>query len=291
MFPGDTQRLPICVPALPRVTAILHMLHLTLALCLTWTLTNKLLFFTFATESSFVIVTERSDHTMDSADASDLRDFLSNNNARMDRQEQMLATGRAVQALVAQVSELTTQFQHLRSPTAPPPPPVPPTSMNSRQHHKPRLPTPEAYGSEPNLCRAFLTKCSLFFSLQPVTFSTEEAKVALVLTLLSGCAALWGTAVWENKHPCCSSFHTLSEEMRRVFDRAVVGREAACMLADLRQEDKTFQIIPSSSGLWLLSVSGTRRRSGTCSCMGWLTGFRRRSSQWNYPLVLMDSSN
>ncbi len=85
---------------------------------LAWTLTNKFQYFTFAAESSFVSVTERSDHTMDSADASDLRDFLSNNNARMDHQEeQMLATGRAVQALVVQVSELTTQFQHLRSPT------------------------------------------------------------------------------------------------------------------------------------------------------------------------------
>ncbi len=57
MFPGDTQRLPICGPALTSVTAILHMLHLTLALCLAWTLTNKLLYFIFATESSFVIVT------------------------------------------------------------------------------------------------------------------------------------------------------------------------------------------------------------------------------------------
>ncbi len=92
---------------------------------------NKLLFFTFATESSFVNVTERSDHTMDSADASGLRDFLSNNNTRMDRQEeQMLATGRAVQALVAQVSELTTQFQHLSLPTAPSPPPIPSTSTS-----------------------------------------------------------------------------------------------------------------------------------------------------------------
>ncbi len=37
------------------------------------------------------------DTTMDSADASDLPDFLSNNNTRMDGQEeQMLATGRAV---------------------------------------------------------------------------------------------------------------------------------------------------------------------------------------------------
>ncbi len=63
--------------------------------------------------------------------------------------------------------------------------------------------------------------------------------MAFVLTLLSGRAALWGTAVWENRHPCCSSFHALSEEMRRVFDRAVVGREAARRLADLRQGERS----------------------------------------------------
>ncbi len=63
--------------------------------------------------------------------------------------------------------------------------------------------------------------------------------MALVLTLLSGKAALWGTAVWENRHPCCSSFHALSEEMRRVFDRAVVGREAARRLADLCQGERS----------------------------------------------------
>ncbi len=63
--------------------------------------------------------------------------------------------------------------------------------------------------------------------------------MALVLTLLSGKAALWGMAVWENCHPCCSSFRSLSQEMRRVFDRALVGREAARMLADLRQGEQS----------------------------------------------------
>lgn len=63
--------------------------------------------------------------------------------------------------------------------------------------------------------------------------------MALVMTLLSGRAALWGTAVWENNHPCCSSFLTLSQEMRRVFDRTVVGREAARKLADLRQGNRS----------------------------------------------------
>ncbi len=151
---------------------------------------------------------------MDSAEARSIQGVLENNNARMDRQEeQMFATGRAVQALVAQVSELTTQIQHLRMPAVPLPPPVPPAPPSSRTQREPRLPAPEAYNGEPNLCRAFLVKCSMFFSLQPQTFATEKSKVALVLTLLSGKAALWGTAVWKNRHPCCSSFHALSEEM------------------------------------------------------------------------------
>ncbi len=144
----------------------------------------------------------------------------------------MLVAGRAVQALVAQVSELTTQLQQLRMPTAPLPPPVRPTPLTSATQ-------PETYNGEPNLCRAFLVKCSMFFPLQPQTFATEESKVALVLTLLSGKAALWGTAVWENHHACCSSFHALSEEMKRVFDRTVVGREAARRLADLRQGERS----------------------------------------------------
>ncbi len=129
----------------------------------------------------------------------------------------MLNTGRAVQALVAQVSELTTQVQLLRSPAAPPTPPSFSIPGNHSPQHEPRLPAPEMYAGDPNLCRAFLTKCSLFFSLQPLTFATEVSRVALVLTLLSGRAALWGTAVWENRHPCCSSFHSLSQEMRREF--------------------------------------------------------------------------
>ncbi|KAL0148819.1 hypothetical protein M9458_055828, partial [Cirrhinus mrigala] len=178
---------------------------------------------------------------MDSADAPTLQDILTANNARMDRQdEQMIATGRAMQALVTQVSELTNQLQQLRSPAAPSPPPPSPSVPESRNvQHEPRLPTPEVYAGEPKLCRAFLTKCSMYFSLQPVTFASEPSKVALVLTLLSGRAAQWGTAVWENQHPCCASFQLLSEEMRRVFDRAILGREAASVLEDLRQGDRT----------------------------------------------------
>lgn len=224
---------------------------------------------------------------MDSANASEINEFLSTSATRMNRQEeQMVATGRAVQALVAQVSDLTAQFRQLRAespgPSTAQPPPLASPSSQVTNHHEPRLPSPALYAGEPRLCRAFLTKCSLFFSLQPLTFSSEQSKVAFVLTLLAGQAALWGPVVWENKHPCCSSFQALSEEMKRVFDHAVTGREAARALADLRQGIYRSQIIPSNSVLWRLSADGMSRRSGTCSCMGWLIVSRRRYYCWNY---------
>lgn len=53
---------------------------------------------------------------MDPASDAELRDILSSNNARLERQEdQIMATGHAVQALVAHVLDLTTQFQQLRT--------------------------------------------------------------------------------------------------------------------------------------------------------------------------------
>ncbi|XDV19983.1 hypothetical protein PO909_025369 [Leuciscus waleckii] len=135
-----------------------------------------------------------------------LEEFSSSSIRRMDSQEKNLNdTGRAVQALVAQVSELTQQLQLLRAPTAPPTPAVPPTPPESPSQ----------------------------------TFSSERAKVAFVLTLLTGRAALWGTAVWENQDPCCASFQTLAAELKQVFDRAVAGREVARVLADLRQGDRS----------------------------------------------------
>ncbi len=187
-------------------------------------------------------MTERSDQGMEAASSStgSLEDFVNSSILRMDSQEKNLNdTARAVQVLVAQVSELTQQLQHLRGSTAPPTPPVPLPPPENPSQSEPRLPVPEAYAGEPNYCRAFLTRCSMHFSLQPRTFNNEQTKVAFVLTLLTGRAALWGAAVWENQDPCCASFQDLSAEMRRVFDRAVAGREAARVLADLRQGERS----------------------------------------------------
>ncbi len=195
----------------------------------------------------------------------------------MDLQEEnMLNTGRAVQALVAQVSELTTQVQLLRSPAAPPTPPSFSIPGNHSPQHEPRLPAPEMYAGDPNLCRAFLTKCSLFFSLQPLTFATEVSRVALVLTLLSGrrCGKIAIPVVPR-------STHSLRRWGGCSIARWSGARQRACWPISARGSSP-FLTIPSSSGPWRQSVSGTRRRSGTCSCMGWPTVSNKRSTWWSY---------
>ncbi|KAI2661374.1 Transposon Tf2-6 polyprotein [Labeo rohita] len=126
-----------------------------------------------------------------------------------------MATGLAVHALVAQVSHLTTQFQQLQTesaqqPTALNPPAVPPADHTAR-YVKPRLPPPAVYSGEPQLCHSFLAKCSLHIALQPSSFPAEESNVAF----------------------------SFSEELKKVFDRVVSGREAARVLAELRQGNQT----------------------------------------------------
>ncbi|MGL5565621.1 MAG: DUF4939 domain-containing protein [Plesiomonas sp.] len=145
-----------------------------------------------------------------------------------------------MQTLVAQVSDVSAQLQQLRGdvtgvPTVPASPSVSPSTARVDHQFEPRLPPPAQYAGEPHLCRAFVTKCSLFFTLQPTSFPTEQSRVAMMITLLSGRAALWGTAVWEAQMPCCASFQAFIDELRRVFDRSVSGHEAARRLTELQQ--------------------------------------------------------
>ncbi|KAI2654015.1 Transposon Tf2-9 polyprotein [Labeo rohita] len=186
-------------------------------------------------------------------------EIIRTNISRMDAQEKsMNESGWAIRALVAQVSELTQKVHLLQAPAAPTTPPAPLVPPSFVSQSEPRLPTPELYSGEPNFCRAFLTKYSMYFSLQPSRFLEERSKVGFVLTLLTGRAALWGTAVWENQDPCCASFLAISEEMKRVFDRAVAGREGRRSTLPSR----TAEVTRSASPWGGIYTSSQRRRRG-----------------------------
>ncbi|KAL2080706.1 hypothetical protein ACEWY4_024499 [Coilia grayii] len=179
---------------------------------------------------------------MDSADLNFLRAALEQQGATIGRHQTQLDTlSRTIDSLAISVTDLAAQIQQLRlslpsdpplpmAPTAPAPPPQLPLHTP-----EPRLSAPERYSGEPGSCRAFLTQCKLVISLQPTTFPTESAKVAYIITLLSGKAKEWGTSVWEAGLPFCNTFQCFVDEMIKVFDRSKHGKEAARELLHLRQ--------------------------------------------------------
>ena len=103
---------------------------------------------------------------------------------------------------------------------------------------QPRAPQIEKYDGDSATCRSFLTLCDLTFNLQPLSFNTEESRVAFIITNLTGRAREWATAEWEKKSPSCDSAEAFSAALRRVFDHRAPGREAARGLLTLRQGSK-----------------------------------------------------
>lgn len=165
---------------------------------------------------------------MDPANETAIRSAVELQGAMLGRHaEELSAAKHAVDALTAQVTDLTSQLHHLRQDQS--------SSPGTRQAAEPRINNPPCYSGEPTECRAFLTQCEVVFSLQPVTYAADRAKVAYVVSLLTSRARDWGAAVWEAEADCCNRYISFKEEMLKVFDRSVFGREASRQLAALRQ--------------------------------------------------------
>lgn len=88
------------------------------------------------------------------------------------------------------------------------------------------LPNPDKYTGKPESCGSFLVQCDFAFRAQPSRFASEQSKIHFAISLLTGCALMWTTAVWERQSPICDTFSTFTDELRRVFDHPVSGQES-----------------------------------------------------------------
>ena len=183
---------------------------------------------------------------MDPADPNQVKAVLEQQGIVLGRhQTQLEAVASSIRDLTAQIQPLQLSQLSAAAPSTSSSPPV----------HEPKLPPPEKYSGEPGTCRSFLSQCSLVFELQPTTFPSERAKVAYVITQLSGRARERGTALWEARSPSCGNFEVLAAEMRRIFDRSKHGHEAARELLHMHQGRRSvsdfaidFQTLATSSG-------------------------------------------
>lgn len=79
---------------------------------------------------------------------------------------------------------------------------------------EPSVPVPERYAGDPGSCNAFLLQASLVFELQPNSYASDRAKVAYIISLLTGRARDWGAAVWCKQPELSASYAAFSAEMR-----------------------------------------------------------------------------
>ncbi len=171
---------------------------------------------------------------MDSAGDHEIRHALAQQGILLGRQQdEIQASHQALTRLSQQLTVITQRLDQIQvGPSVDPAVAAPAVEETSPQRRsEPRLNPPAPYSGEPTSCRSFLSQCSLTFSLQPSCFPTEECKVAFVIMHLAGSAREWGTAMWDNRHECCSSYSNFSQELRKVFDRSALGNEAARALS------------------------------------------------------------
>ncbi|KAG1930238.1 retrotransposable element [Pimephales promelas] len=164
---------------------------------------------------------------MDPARVNSLQSALEFQGAMLGRHEdELAATHHAVDSLATRVTDIVQQLHHLRTE---------PTSSRGHESPEPRVNIPPCYSGEPKECRSFLTQCEVVFSLQTSTYATDRSRIAFVVSLLTGRAREWGTAMWTSEADCLRRYSAFKEEMLRVFDRSAYGAEASRLMSTLRQ--------------------------------------------------------
>ncbi|KAK7933591.1 hypothetical protein WMY93_004487 [Mugilogobius chulae] len=120
-------------------------------------------------------------------------------------------------------------------PSVPAPQASAPAPFQPAQPREPFIPTPNRYSGELGSCNQFLHQCMIVFNQQPLTYSTDQSKVAFIMSLLSGKASAWAVAIANSNSPACNTLDLFTAEMLKVFDHPLQGKEASNRLLSLRQ--------------------------------------------------------
>ena len=114
---------------------------------------------------------------------------------------------------------------------------------------------PATYTGEVEDCSGFLLQCSLYFEMQPQLFSTECARIAFMIYLLSGRALQWGQSNSHSNGPVTSSLASFTNHFKEVFGQTASVLYIHDQLFNLRQGNTSinayalqFRTLAASSG-------------------------------------------
>lgn len=77
--------------------------------------------------------------------------------------------------------------------------------------------TPATYSGAPESCNGFLLQCTLALEMQHHRYPTDRAKIAFIITLLSGRALQWAEHVWRQNGPVTNTLDAFLEHFTEVF--------------------------------------------------------------------------
>ncbi|KAI2645263.1 Transposon Tf2-8 polyprotein [Labeo rohita] len=109
------------------------------------------------------------------------------------------------------------------------PAPTPPSASGSP------MALPATFAGEAAECSGFLLQVSLFIQMQPQQFPSDSAKVAFLISLLTGKALQWAKAIWNANNPIINSFEQFMTHFSEVFNTATDTLTTSDQLFRLQQ--------------------------------------------------------
>ena len=104
-----------------------------------------------------------------------------------------------------------------------------------QQRKEPRVSLPNKFdGTRAKFC-GFVNQIRLVTVLQPERYPTEESRVGLVGTLLTGQTLSWFAPLFEKRPPILSNVETFLEAFAEAFGEHVKARWATTKILSLRQ--------------------------------------------------------
>lgn len=151
---------------------------------------------------------------------------------------------------------------------------------SARQHQLPQTPAtspaasaspmarPAPFSGEAEDCSGFLLQVSLYFQMQAHQFTDDSARVAFIISLLSGRALQWAQSLWNSDSPVLKSLSGFISHFKEVFGQAVSDLSVHDQLYNLRQGNSSvstyalqFRTLAASCG-WNESALITAFRHG-----------------------------
>lgn len=144
----------------------------------------------------------------------------------------------------------------------------PPAVSSSSSASVSPMARPATYSGEEGECSGFLLQCELYMEMQASQFTSERAKIAFIISLLTGRALLWARALWDAKGTVTQSFTHFITHFREVFSQASHTLSIHDQLFRLRQGKSSvsdyalqFRTLAASSG-WNETALITAFRQG-----------------------------